>query len=338
MKELSLSEKKQLFNSIDSLYSAGFSYSEIFASIESSSLNTNITQLVYSLRVGLENGIPIQNLMMKYKDIISPQYAMLFCAGDESGKLEETISCIRKDLLRTENLKNSIISSLTYPALLFLGAIGVLIFCNSFFFPIFASMYSGGICPASVNILLITAILKILAVYAGIFAGIFVVIKNKNLYQKAMDFLVEHTFFSSIINGIYYNNFFSVLAAFYEAGIPITEAVESASTLFKTKKTILGMYKTSAVLKKGSDVTSAFLTAQIFNNFDLSQIATGEKTGRLSESFKNIANEYEKNLQSKLNVITSLIQPVSIVVMGLVVGYIAITFYSKLYGGLLNSL
>lgn len=68
----------------------------------------------------------------------------------------------------------------------------------------------------------------------------------------------------------------------------------------------------------------------------LAQIATGEKTGTLEKTFYAISEQCERKLQEYINIFTGFIKPFSILVVGLLVGYIAITFYSRLYGGLLN--
>lgn len=336
MQELKLSEKKQFFNSVESLYTAGVPYSDMFETLEKSSLNVNIKKLSYALRIGVENGTSLDKLIMNYKDIVGSVYALLFSAGIKAGRLEESLACIRKDIIRTENLKNSLISSLFYPALILLGSIGVLVFCQSFFFPIFGAGFR--VCPTNVITMLFISTIKVLLVYAGIFAAIFIVITNKNLYKKVMNFLAENTFLSSFIQSVSFINFFSVLGASYDAGIPITEAVESASSLFSSQRAILGLYKTLSILRNGGDVTSAFISAQLFNNFDMSQIATGEKTGRLGQAFTNIAQEYEKNLHTKLELLPRVIHPVAILLGGLIVGYIATRFYQSLYGGILGGI
>lgn len=336
MKELTLAEKKQFFNSIDNLYRSGFSYTELFSTIESSSTNAGIVQLARIFRSGIEDGIPVTDMMMRYKDIVGPQYAMLFCAGDKSGQLEESVSRINEDIKRNENLKTSLIASLTYPVLLFLGCIGVLIFCQSFFFKIFDSMYTTGVCSSSKFILFVTTLVKIAVVYGIIFFGVFWVATNKKIFQQTLDFIVEHTFLAPLVNNIYFINFFYVLSASYEAGIPIREATELASSLFKTKQSLTGMYKANSVLKQGGDVKSAFVCAQIFSPYALSQIATGEKTGRLGQAFKDIARDYENQLQKFLAAFVAILQPATIVIIGCLVAYIAVTFYKKLYGSMFN--
>ena len=334
MKEFTLSEKKLFFGTIGSLYEAGYSYTDIFKTIETSTTNKKIIQLAYIIRTGLDAGTPVTALVKRYKDIIGPQYTMLFCAGDTAGKLEETTETILKDIRRTENLRNSIISSLTYPVLLLLGAIGVLMFCHFFFFKIFENM------TASINLsaLFFSAIFKICIVYAAIFGFVFYLFLDKKLSAKILDFIKEHTFLAPLIKNIYYTNFFSVLAAFYDAGIPIRESVETASDLFKTKREILGLVRTNSMLENNADVTSAFMASLLFDNNTMSHISVGEKTGKLGQEFKTIAKIYEKNIKTTLDVIISILQPAAIVLVGILVGYIAVNFYGRLYGGIFNSL
>lgn len=334
MKEFTLSEKRLFFGTIGSLYGAGYSYTDIFKTFETSTTNKKIIQLAYIIKTGLDAGTPVSTLIMRYKDILGVQYAMLFCAGDSSGKLEETTENILKDIRRTENLKSSIIASLTYPVLLLLGALGVLMFCHFFFFKIFENM-TANICLSS---LFFSAMIKILAVYASIFGVIFYIAFNKKLCAQIADFIKEHTFFSPLIKNIYFTNFFAVLAAFYDAGVPIRESVQTASELFKTKREVSGMYRANTMLANNCDLTAAFNASMLFDNNTMSHISIGEKAGKLGQEFRNIANIYEKNIKTALDVIMSIIQPAAIVVVGLLVGYIAVNFYARLYGGIFNSL
>lgn len=337
MKPLTLAEKKQFFNSIESLYTAGFSYTDVFRTIETSSTNTKIKNLCRVFRNGIESGIPINELMIQYKEIVSPQYAMLFCAGDKSGRLEDSIARIKEDIQRTEMLKSSLIASLTYPTLLFLGSIGVLIFCHSFFFKVFDVMYTTGMCPATKFVLFITAIFKVALAYGLIFFAVYYFVSDKKRYEKLIDYLTEKTFLAPIVNGVYFTNFFYVLASCYDAGIPILEAIEQASSIFKNKRCILGSMKTISMLKKGSDISSAFVSSEIYSPYAISQIAVGEKTGRLGKAFKDIAQDYENKLKDTLNIIMAWLQPATIVIVGLIVAYIAITFYKRLYGSMFNA-
>ena len=334
MKEFTLSEKKLFFGTIGSLYNAGYSYTDIFETIITSGANKKIVQLAFIIKTGIESGTSVTAVMNKYKDIVGLQYAMLFCAGDKSGKLEETTETILNDIKRTENLRNSIIASLTYPVLLLLGALGILMFCHFFFFKIFENM------SASINLsgLFFSALIKICFVYAAIFTIVCYIFINKKLCTEILDFIKEKTFLSLLIKNIYYSNFFSVLAAFYDAGIPVRESVETASALFRTKKEILGMYRTNSMLQNNRDVTSAFMASMLFDNNTMSHISIGEKTGKLGQEYRTIAKIYEKNIKTTLDVIISILQPSAIVMVGILVGYIAVSFYTRLYGGIFNSL
>lgn len=338
MKPLTLTEKKEFFNSLFYLYSAGYSYTEAFRSIEESSRRRSIKQLCFSIRAKIENGIPFRDIISSYKEILGDAYSMLICAGDMSGKLDETLASVLKDISRTENLRSMLISSLTYPVLLLLGAIGVFFFCRFFFFKIFDVMYTTGMCAGSMKILFFTAIIKIVLIYVLLFAAVFWVVKNKKIYQKFLDVFIKYTPIADLLNNYYYNNFFSVMAASYDAGITVSESVSLAASVVKTKQAFLALYKASSVLSRGIEVTIALSNTGLFSDFALSQIAMGEKTGRLGEAFQKAAADYERKLQDALSIISRLVQPAAILLMGLLVGYIAVTFYSKLYGGIFNAL
>lgn len=336
MKPLSLTEKKEFYNAFGSLYNAGFSYTDALDSIASASYRKRVKVLCLQLKAYLESNIPFKTTIGKFKEILGEAYAALLCAGDFSGKLDKCINVILKDIQRVENIRNTLISTLTYPTLLVLGAIGVLLLCKFFFFKVFDVMYTTGMAQCAIMNLFISAIIKIIAIYAAIFIFIIWSVVNKEVFAKALDFVTTYTFLAGIVNNYYYYNFFSVLAAAYEAGIPIKDSMNLASTVLKTQKAKRGINRACAIISQGVEVKTAFVGADIFSQFALSQIAAGEKSGKLGEAFQRIADDYERKLQNTIAAISSLIQPVSIVLVGILVGYIAVTFYTKLYAGILN--
>ena len=98
------------------------------------------------------------------------------------------------------------------------------------------------------------------------------------------------------------------------------------------------MYRTNSMLQNNRDVTSAFMASMLFDNNTMSHISIGEKTGKLGQEYRTIAKIYEKNIKTTLDVIISILQPAAIVMVGILVGYIAVSFYTRLYGGIFNSL
>ncbi len=336
MNELSLSEKREFYSSLLSLYDAGFSYADAFFTIETNSRNKNIKAMAQCIRFEIQKNVPFTKIITKYKEILGAPYALLVCAGDISGKLDEVLEYILKDIKRIENFRSSLISSLIYPVLLFFGALGVLMFCQFFFFKVFDVMYTTGMDPAAMKTLFIGAILKIALVYAVISGLIVFLVINRKAQVVLLDFMSKNAILSGFFKRYFMANFFSVLAASYDAGIPVTESIFMASPLLKTKKMTTAIRITQKLLCQSESVTVAFRSAGIFDEFMLAQIATGEKTGTLEKTFYAISEQCERKLQEYINIFTGFIKPFSILVVGLLVGYIAITFYSRLYGGLLN--
>lgn len=337
MKNLTLSEKREFYSALLSLYGAGFSYTDAFSSIETSTRNKNIKILAKCFRVEVQNGVPFDKIAIKYKEMLGVPYALLLSAGDKSGKLDEILATILSDLKRLTGLRNGLIASLTYPVLMFFAALGVLLFCRFCFFKIFDVMYTAGMSPEAMMSLAVTAILKILLIYAVIFGAVVWFFKNQAAQRAVIDFFSEKTLMSAIFNNYFFGNFFSVLGASYEAGIPVTEAIFVAAPLLKAKRMAVGLSRTRMLLCQGESVTKSFAAAGIFDDFALSKIATGEKAGKLGESFYSIVDNCERRLQESINVISNLVKPVSILIVGLLVGYIAVNFYSHLYGGLLRA-
>lgn len=337
MKQLNLSEKKEFYNSLLYLYTAGFSYTESLKSIETSSRSQLVRQIAFQVRKKIENGISFSDAISAFAEELGEVYCMLLKTGDMTGKLEASLSNILKDITRIENLKSTLISALAYPVCLVFAAIGVFFFCQFFFFKIFDVMYTEGMCTNAIGQLFLSAIIKIILIYLFIFVLIFLLFVNKKTYQRFLNTVVEKTPLAKLINNYHYYNFFSVLSSAYEAGIPVINAVKLATSTLKTKKSIIGAYKIHSIMQTGATITIAFASACLFSDFAMSQISIGEKAGKLGESFQKIALNYERNLQESINYFSRLIGPFMIVLVGCLVGYIAVNFYSRLYGSMINA-
>lgn len=330
----SVQEKKEFFNALYFQYKAGVPITESFKSIMASSFNPRIRGFCYQIIKKTEKGCSLKEALTKYTNVLGNAYTMLICAGEESGKLEAVLSNIIKNINKEEEIKRSIISSLAYPAIIFIMSFAVLILFNSFIFKMFDSIGTGE--TPCVTKLLTTAVIQILVYLGVVFCFTLYSLKNEKMKKLIINFMGQVKFISELLKDYYFQSFFTVMALAYEAGIPAAESAILANSVIKIKPINYRIQKSIQMIMKGCEITTAFGVAGVFSSFAMSQISAGEQSGELDKMFKAAAYDYEKKLELSIKVITKLIEPIMLVIVGFLVLYLGLSSYGKYYGNLFS--
>ncbi len=324
--EFSLSEKKEFFNSFYYLYKSGISINEIFRSILNTSQNKKIKFFCKQILNKTEKGYSLKETLTKNSNKIGIAYATLITAGEESGKLDNILPEIINNIKREEEIKHNIISSLTYPCFIFCLAIFVFCLFKFFILKIFSAISNSE--SYVISELLFSCIIKIIFVYAVLFCIIFLCLKKG---KDIKNFFSKFSPFSNIIKNYYFTNFFSIFSLAYEAGVPILESMNIASSAINIGYINKRLKKSIIMLSQGCELTTALNVANIFSSYAISQISSGEQAGELGKMLQLVSKDYEKNLDLSIKIILKAIEPLMILFIGLLVLYIAYTAYKSYY-------
>ncbi len=330
-----INEKKEFFNSFYYQYKSGLSINEIFQSILNSSSNKNIKGLCNSIINKTASGSSLKEAFEKHLNALGPAYTKLICAGEASGKLEEILSEIIKNISKEEEIKNNIISSLTYPAIIIMLTIGFFCFFQFGIFKIFG-LIGKNISTNDIILILLSTVVKIIIIYAIIGTLFFFIIKNDQIKKKVANVINDLKILSKYFKYYYFQSFFTVLSLSYEAGIPASEAIYAANSVIKIQNINEKIKKAADMIKRGCDIKTAFLVADVFSKYAISQISSGEKSGELDKMFKTVAFDYEKKLELSIKILIKFLEPAMLVFAGVIVLYVASSAYKKYYEGLFS--
>ena len=332
---LTTTEKREFFNSFYFLFKSGLSVLAIFESMYNSSKNPKIKKLCSHILQKLEKGHSFKEAMKDLYQALGLAYSKLIAAGEETGKLESVLSDIIRNISKQEEIKSNLISSLTYPAIIFFLAVAVALLFKFFILRVFASMGSG-LCYADILTMALTAVIKIIAVFGAIFGVLFYLYKNKKLLNKIIGFIVDIRIFQNIVKNYYFINFFLVLSLAYESGIPINEALVLANSVINIPAVNKKIKKAENMMNNGCELTTALRITGVFSNYAMSQISAGEKSGELDKMLKTVAFDYENKLDIAIKVMLKLIEPLTIIIVGIFVACIAVNAYRAYYSSLFS--
>lgn len=313
---LTIQEKKDFFGAFYALYKSGHSTFEVFNSIHNSTQNSKVKSICAVIIQGIRKGYSLKDSMKPCTKALGLAYTMLIVAGEESGKLEETLSGIVNNIVVQEKVKNDIISKITYPILVFLLAILVILVFKTFILEVFnAKLLGTGV---STVFIAVKAIVQIVITFSVIGGVAFILYKNKNFTSKIISKLSTIEPFKNLIKNYTYSNYFSVLSLAYAAGLSLSESLYLSSTVVNLPEATKQLSQVAPRVQQGCELTTALGATMLFSDYAMTQIATGEKSGELEKTLVAVAYDYETKLRLALDVMLKLLEPIMIVVVGVI--------------------
>ena len=310
--------------------------------------NPSLKEVVEDIRKSLEGGVSLSKCFEKNPKIFDNVYVNLVKAGEASGKLDVFLLKIVESLEKKEKIKKKIKGALMYPAIMFTVAITVMVFMLVKVVPVFAKMYEGMGIPlptptaaimAASNFMRGTGGLTLLILIIGSFAAFKYLTKtNANIRLKWHRQVLRMPVFGEMILKSLLARISLILGNLSAAGVNLLESLEIAKSVSNNDVVTNAIENVKKGVFSGDTLTKLFLKEPLFPPTFSQLISVGEQTGNLDEMFSAVANYYEEEFDTSVNNMSSLIEPIMIVFMGVMIGGLMIAMYSPIFnvGALIN--
>ena len=336
---LSLREKIDFTSTLEILTSTGIPIIEALLFIEQNSDSTRIRKITHEFRKQIIGGSTLGETLEKYRNIFGRVYIGLVKAGEDSGELDKTLVRMLDLLKKQENVKGKVVGALIYPAVVVLLAIVAIIIMLVFVFPAFDEMFNNmgkplpWITKACMNAGLFMKQYWFVCVAAlGITIALLNFAYQQPSVRKAMDKFVLHIpMMSDLMKYSNFSNFIAVLQVSYEAGIPIVDCLYLANLTmdnFVLKKAVMDV---ASKVQQGTHLSIALKNVSEVPTMMTFMIATGEQSGRLGDSLFHCVNFIDKKLDAVIDAFTKLIEPILMVGIGVIVGFLGLALYLPLF-------
>jgi len=307
--------------------------------------NPDFREKILEVSHDIESGIPFSQALAKHQKIFSSFFISLVKSGEASGKLSEVLSYLAEHMERDYYLTSKIRGAMTYPIFV-LGTIAlVMTVMVVFVMPQLIGVLteSGVELPVVTRILI--SIIEFIRVWGWLifvvaFSGIGAFVwwmktpKGKIFYDETS---IKVPVLGNLTKSVSLSRFAENLSTLISGGIPIAEALEITADIVGNSVYKNIIMKTRDGVRRGESISS--LLSQYPNEIPpvFTQMTTvGEKTGKLDSILANVADFYRKEVDVFINNSLGLIEPVLMVVLGLVVGFFVISFLLPLYQGMSN--
>ena len=297
--------------------------------------------IVEDIRKSLEGGLTLSKCFEKYPNIFDNIYINLIKAGEASGKLDVFLLKLVDSLEKREKVKKKIKSALMYPMVMFVTAITVMVFMLIKVVPIFAEMYEGmGIPLPTPTAVIMTAsnfmrgsggmiTFLVLAIGFGIFK--YTTTKIPAIRYKWHQRVLKMPVFGDMILKSLIARVSLIMGNLSGAGVNLLESIEIAKQVSNNDVVTLALENVKKGVFSGDTLTKLFLKEPTFPPTFSQLISVGEQTGNLDEMFTSVANYFEEEFDTAVDNMSSLIEPIMIVFMGVMIGGLMIAMYSPIF-------
>ena len=310
--------------------------------------NPAMRDVVEDIRKSLEGGVSLSKSFEKYPDLFDNVYVNLVKAGEASGKLDVFLLKIVDALEKREKIKKKIKSALMYPSIMFTVAIVVSAFMLIKVVPVFAKMYDGmGIAlPKPTAVILAMSdflrgtggLVMLISIISFVVAFKYLTTKNPAIRYKWHRQVLRMPVFGDLILKSLIARISLILGNLSAAGVNLLESLDIAKSVSNNVVVTEAIDNVKKGVFSGETLTKLFLKEPLFPPTFSQLISVGEQTGQLDEMFNSVAMYYEEEFDGAVDNMSSLIEPIMIVFMGLMIGGLMIAMYSPIFnvGALIN--
>ena len=293
-----------------------------------------------SVMQDIQDGIPLSIALSAFPRAFSVSYVQLIAASEASGTLSETLFRLSDTLSREQKLTRTCIAALAYPTVIALGAIGISAFLIFYAFPKIVPLFRGlhVQLPFTTRVLitlssLITSHALLIVFLCVSIVGVSFYLHGKPYIRMLIDHsLVRAPFVGPVLREYLLAGIFRTIAVLLRGGVRIDAALALARASTSNKAYQSALERLEMAVTEGGTLSSAMrLFPKLYPTFTVHLIVAGEMTGTLSENAHTISIFFEERLENDLKDLTSFIEPMLLVLTGLIVGFVALAIISPMY-------
>jgi len=318
---------------------AGLSVVKCLDILQKQTRNPKLKEVIGEVKRDVAGGMSLTEALQKHPRIFSPLYVNMIRSAEAGGILDQVLDRLSGFLEKEQETRNKVKSAMTYPAVVFsfamLMLMGLLFFVLPKFKTIFETM--GLKLPLTTKILLNSSDYMKSYWYIGLVLMIGTVVLVKVFARTergkyAIDAgKLKMPIFGDLILKTAVSRFARTFGTLITSGVPVLRALEIVSDTAGNRVIADTVVRARHSIKEGEKISTPLFGSKIFPVMVTQMIAIGEETGRLDQMLTKVANFYDDEVDNTLKSLTSLIEPLMIVGLGLIVGFIAISVISPIY-------
>jgi len=300
--------------------------------ISEQSRNPRLKNIFDAIGTDVKEGKPLSQSLMNYPKLFSTLYISMVRAGEESGTLSDVFLRMADYRQKQEDLTSKVRTALIYPVLMAFVAVGTIAFMFVFVLPRLAQIFSnvGQDLPLATQVLISISqgmqewwALAVLVIFLLVLI-LWRQAKTKSGALAMSRLKLKMPIFGPLSLKAELSAFSRTLELLIKNGIPILKAIQTTIPTVSSQVIKAELLRSCKDLEQGASFGKSLQKSKLLPAFMVNLLIIGEESGRLEDSLSEIGQTYEKETEEALTLMTTLIEPAVILVMGLVVGFVVI--------------
>lgn len=334
------SEVIRFAKNLSAMLHAGLSLARALSVIERQSGNKNFKALVGGLSNAVKRGASFNEALAAYPKVFSELFVAMVRAGEESGSLTESLNAIALQMERSEELIRKIKGAMIYPSIVISAVLIVGVLMLIYVVPTLTSTFTelGVQVPLATRIIVALSDFMSAHAYIVLFALVaFVVgaiagIKSKTGGKLLIMLALHLPVIKELVRETYAARAARTLSSLLSAGVPVLEALAIAKEVVSAEAFALVIEEAEVSVRKGGLLSAAFSEhTNLYPILMSDMLAVGEETGKVTDMLKQVAELYEEDVGEKTKDLSTIIEPVLMLVIGTAVGIFAVAIISPIY-------
>ncbi|WP_159910768.1 type II secretion system F family protein [Pantoea sp. 18069] len=319
---------------------AGVPLLQSFDIVGRGNTNASVTRLLNDIRADVEVGTSLNAAFRKHPLYFNSLYCNLVEAGESAGILETLLDRLAVYMEKTEAIKGKIKSALMYPSAVIIVTFVVIAVIMIFVVPAFKDVFSSFGADLPAPTLLVMAISEVFVqwwwlIFGLIGGGIYFFMqawRRSPRIQIAMDrIMLRLPIFGVLVEKSCVARWTRTLSTMFAAGVPLVEALDSVGGASGNAVYALATDKIQQEVSTGTSLTAAMTSTNVFPSMVLQMCAIGEESGSIDHMLGKAADFYEEEVDEMVAGLSSLMEPIIIVFLGVIIGGIVVAMYLPIF-------
>jgi type IV pilus assembly protein PilC len=322
------------------LMKAGVPLLQSFDIVGRGSANASVARLLNEIRVDVETGTSLSTAFRKHPMHFDNLYCNLVEAGEQAGILDQLLDRLALYMEKTEAIKSKIKSAMMYPISVIVVAFVVVAVIMIFVIPAFKEVFSSFGADLPGPTLFVISMSEFFVawwwlIFGGLGGSIYFFMqawKRNEKVQQFMDrLMLKLPVFGELVEKSVVARWTRTLSTMFAAGVPLVESLDSVGGASGNSVYASATEKIQHEVSTGSSLTAAMTGVRLFPNMVLQMCAIGEESGSIDQMLGKAADFYESEVDDMVAGLSSLMEPIIIVILGTIIGGIVVSMYLPIF-------
>ncbi len=340
LNSVSLTEKMLFARHLSVMVSAGLSLTRALEVLAKQTKNRRFSKTISQIAMEVQGGKQFADALKDYPKIFSEIFVNMIAVGETSGNLEEVLMTLASQMKKDHELISRVKGAMTYPAVILIAMIGIGISMMIFVMPKLISVFEEMQIELPLTTRLVIGLSEALnnhlfislgggALLAAALVWIFRSGPGQKVFQAV---LLKTPIFGGISKKVNSARLAGILSSLVKSGVPIVKSLKITGQTLKNRYFRESLQASSEKIQKGESLSQTLAGYEnLYPPMVIQMIKVGEETGTLSEILEKLAEFYEEEISNITKNLSSIIEPILMILIGAAVGFFAISMLTPMY-------